>query len=189
MSSSKQIEANRLNSLRSTGPKTPEGKQISAQNASKLGIFSRELLLSSENADELQMLARAIRADLKPEGAVEFALVEIIVSALWRLRRFFRIEHGLFEMYKHYKGVDGGPSVAFAHDASQLDCFSRLARMETTSERRLYKALSELKQLQRHRLQAKGRPVIDLESTHTEPAAAGPKPEQTANGWRRWLGV
>ena len=186
MSSSKQIAANRQNSLRSTGPKTAEGKQISAQNASKLGIFSRELLLPSESATELQMLARAIRADLKPEGAVEFALVEVIVSALWRLRRFLRIENGLFEMYKHYKGVDGGPSVAFAHDASQLDCFARLARMETTSERRLYKALNELNRLQRDRLQ---RPAIDVESTQPASAETASNPAQPINGWRRWLGV
>ena len=99
MSSLKQIQANRLNSLKSTGPKTAVGKRMSSRNGSKLGIFSRELLLPGEDVVDLQMLARAIRADLNPSGPVEFALVEIVISALWRLRRLLKIESGLFDMY------------------------------------------------------------------------------------------
>jgi hypothetical protein len=146
-----KIQANRLNSLRSTGPKTPEGKRIASQNASKLGIFSRELLLRDESELELQILARAVRADLQPDGPMEQMLVELIISILWRLRRLLRIEAGIFEMYKVYKGVDGGVAVAFAHDASQLDCLSRLDRAATSLERRLYRTMQELHDLHRTR--------------------------------------
>jgi hypothetical protein len=146
-----KIQANRRNSFKSTGPKTPEGKRIASQNACKLGIFSRELLLRDENELELQMLARGIRADLQPAGPMEHMLVELIISVLWRLRRLLRIEAGIFEMYKVYKDLDGGVAVAFAHDSSQLDCLSRLDRAGTSLERRLYRAIQELQTLQRTR--------------------------------------
>lgn len=181
MTSAIKREANRRNSLQSTGPRTPEGKRISSQNATKLGIFSRELLLNEESEAELQVLARAVRADLQPRGPIESSLVDLIISVLWRLRRLLRIEAGIFEMYKVYKGRDGGAPVAFAHDASQLDCFSRLGRAEATLERRLYKALSELARLQTSRLRPDSE-TIDIEATATPQAA-----EQPLKGWRRWL--
>ena len=151
MTNAIRIQANRRNSLKSTGPKTPEGKRIASQNACKLGIFSGELLLRDESEVELQILARAVRADLRPEGPMEHMLVELIISVLWRLRRLLRIETGIFEMYRTYKGVDGGVAVSFAHDSSQLDCLSRLDRAGTSLERRLYRAMQELQILQRTR--------------------------------------
>jgi hypothetical protein len=160
-----KVETNRRNSLRSTGPKTPEGKQVASRNATKLGLFSRELLLRDESEVELHLLARAVRADLQPDGPIEQALVELIISVLWRLRRLLRIESGLFEMYKVYKGLDGGAAVAFAHDASQLGCFGRLDRAETSLERRLYKAMQELRNLQRGRRMKSVPPPIEVEAS------------------------
>jgi hypothetical protein len=37
-----QLEANRKNAEKSTGPKTPEGKQAVATNAVKHGLFARD---------------------------------------------------------------------------------------------------------------------------------------------------
>jgi len=45
------------NGLRSTGARTPEGKRISSQNASKLGIFSRELLRGPNTAERGRRLS------------------------------------------------------------------------------------------------------------------------------------
>ena len=50
MATKKQIKANRRNSKKSAGPKTPEGKAAVAQNASKHGLTSRNLVLSDEDA-------------------------------------------------------------------------------------------------------------------------------------------
>ncbi len=44
--SERQLAANRKNTLRSTGPNTPEGKAVSARNAIKHGILSKAVILS-----------------------------------------------------------------------------------------------------------------------------------------------
>jgi hypothetical protein len=51
-----QIEANRKNAEKSTGPKTPEGKQAVASNAVKHGLFTRQLILNDEDPEEYQAL-------------------------------------------------------------------------------------------------------------------------------------
>jgi len=45
-------EANRRNSLRSTGPKTPGGKARAAKNATRHGLLSREVLLPDESRED-----------------------------------------------------------------------------------------------------------------------------------------
>ena len=45
MTSEKQAKANRRNALKSTGPKTPNGKAAIRYNATKHGLLSREILL------------------------------------------------------------------------------------------------------------------------------------------------
>ena len=95
--SPKQIEANRRNAARSTGPKTREGKEAVKQNALKHGLLAKEVLLPGENADSFQELSDHLYADLRPDGALETALVERIVGGLWRLRRLQRVEAGVFE--------------------------------------------------------------------------------------------
>jgi hypothetical protein len=45
MTSEKQAKANRENALKSTGPKTPEGKAAVRLNALRHGLLSKEILL------------------------------------------------------------------------------------------------------------------------------------------------
>ena len=60
--SQKQLEANRKNALKSTGPRTPEGKAAISRNALKHGIFARD----KKNA---------------PVEMVEWTAVEIVEEA------------------------------------------------------------------------------------------------------------
>ena len=48
----KQLAANATNAQKSTGPKTPEGREISKRNAFKHGIFAKELLVPSLHLKE-----------------------------------------------------------------------------------------------------------------------------------------
>lgn len=56
MSSQRQIEANRLNAMQSTGPKSDTGKTMVAQNALKHGVFSKKILLDGESKNEYQRI-------------------------------------------------------------------------------------------------------------------------------------
>ena len=50
--SEEQIEANRANAAKSTGPRTAEGKAVSKMNGFKHGIFAREVVLRGQDRGE-----------------------------------------------------------------------------------------------------------------------------------------
>ncbi len=64
MTSKKQEEANRRNSQKSTGPKTPKGKAVVKYNAMKHGILARETLLADESKGDLNTLGHSLRSQL-----------------------------------------------------------------------------------------------------------------------------
>jgi hypothetical protein len=97
MSSFKQIEANRRNALKSTGPTTPEGKQRSRCNAIRHGLTAESVIAVLENSDDYEAFERTVISDYDAETAVERELVLRLASVLWRLRRATGIESGLFE--------------------------------------------------------------------------------------------
>jgi hypothetical protein len=98
MTSIKQIEANRRNSLRSTGPKTEAGRQASRCNAVRHGLTAETVIGAMEDADDYKAFELAITADYDAQSAVERELVLRLASLLWRLRRSTTIETGLFEI-------------------------------------------------------------------------------------------
>src|SRR6202162_5356154 len=98
MSSLKQIEANRCNGLKSTGPTTPEGKERSRCNAVRHGLTAETVISALEDAEDYKAFEAAIIADYSAQSAVERELVLRLASLLWRLRRATTIETGLFEV-------------------------------------------------------------------------------------------
>src|SRR5215213_3436800 len=92
--SQERTTANRANAVKSTGPKTPEGKAASKLNAVKHGILSREVLVSGEDHQELTALQEWFQDDLQPVGAMEVMIVGQIVATHWRLRRVLAAESG-----------------------------------------------------------------------------------------------
>ena len=98
MTSLKQIEANRLNALKSTGPRTTRGKQQSRQNAIRHGLTAETVITAFEDSAEYQEFERRIMADHQPHSATDRELVARLASLLWRLRRSAQIETGLFQM-------------------------------------------------------------------------------------------
>ena len=97
MTSLKQIEANRRNALKSTGPTTPEGKEFSRRNAMRHGLTAETVIATLEDAEDYQAFEAAVIADYDAESAVERELVLRLASVLWRLRRATSIETALFE--------------------------------------------------------------------------------------------
>src|SRR5436305_5465507 len=98
MSSFKQIEANRLNARKSTGPRTEDGKQQSRRNAWRHGLTAKTVITALENAADYQAFEASIGSDYQPRSATERELVSRLASVLWRLRRSTSIETGLFQI-------------------------------------------------------------------------------------------
>jgi anti-sigma-K factor RskA len=98
MTSYRQIEANRRNALKSTGPKTEAGKQASRCNAVRHGLTAETVIGTLEDAEDYKAFEAAIAADYDAQSAVERELVLRLASLLWRLRRATTMETGLFEI-------------------------------------------------------------------------------------------
>ena len=96
MTSQVQSEANRRNALKSTGPKSKKGKGRARLNALKHGLRAKDIVLASEDEREFDGLRQALITELGPEGSLEEQLAERIVVCLWRLRRVYPIEAGIF---------------------------------------------------------------------------------------------
>jgi hypothetical protein len=98
MTSFRQIEADRRNALKSTGPATAQGKQRSRCNAVRHGLTAETVIGALEDAEDYKGFEAAIIADYDAQSAVERELVLRLASLLWRLRRATTMETGLFEI-------------------------------------------------------------------------------------------
>jgi hypothetical protein len=102
MTSLKQIEANRANARKSTGPITDEGKQRSRCNAIRHGLTADTVIGALEDAEDYKAFEESIIADYDAQSAVERELVRRLAGLLWRLRRATMMETGLFEIQADY---------------------------------------------------------------------------------------
>src|SRR5262245_5821478 len=86
-------EANRRNAMVSTGPRTPQGKARSSQNALRQGLASALAVVEGlEQAQDWQAHRDGIVAGLAPVGALEETFAERVALCSWRLRRVARYE-------------------------------------------------------------------------------------------------
>ena len=139
MTTTRQVEANRLNAQKSTGPRTPAGRAVVAYNATKHGLLSRESLVKGESEADLVDFGKRLRAQLAPVGELELLLLDRLVSTAWRLRRLVSVEAMLFEK---------DSALDHAFNKYGRENMGSLSRYETTLERGFYKALGELQRLQ-----------------------------------------
>lgn len=73
MTSYRQIEANRRNALKSTGPRTETGKQVSRCNAVRHGLTAETVLSALEDTEDYKAFEATITADYDAQSAVERA--------------------------------------------------------------------------------------------------------------------
>jgi len=102
MTSFRKIEANRRNALRSTGPKTDDGKQRASQNAVRHGLTAETVFVPLEDIEDYQAFELAVTSDYEAETAVERELVLRLASLLWRSRRATLIETGLLQIQEDF---------------------------------------------------------------------------------------
>lgn len=97
MTSQKQIEANRANAARSTGPRTADGKAVVSLNAVRHGLRAQRIVIEGESQDEFDDFRNRLIARQAPADPLEMLLVDRIAAGFWRLRRTGQIEAQMFD--------------------------------------------------------------------------------------------
>jgi hypothetical protein len=118
MTTEAQVNANRANAQKSTGPRTAEGKAVVAQNAVKHGFWAQEVVIKGEDPQEFALYREGMLQELAPAGFVETLLAERIVNLSWRLRRAERMQATAFE--KIEAKTERGKTVMKPEDAEWL---------------------------------------------------------------------
>jgi len=96
MSSPNRTEINRANAQHSTGPKTPEGKKVSSQNALRHGLTGQKIvLMPTEDLEVYEQHLKSFTNDLQPQGAIETHLVQTLADTSWRMNRVMTLETDL----------------------------------------------------------------------------------------------
>jgi hypothetical protein len=141
-----RAEASRRNGALSRGPKTPEGKARSAQNALKHGLRAQKfVVVGDEKAAEFAALEAALADELAPDGALQGLLAGRIARAAWRLERAERIEA---ELFARHADRDRDLGLALIRDGNGTRAFDTLLRYRGTALAELWRALRLLKALQ-----------------------------------------
>ena len=159
MASEAKIRANRLNALKSTGPRTVRGKAIIWRNAVTHGMTSTRVVLFDEVKADFEKFYAGLTQDFAPEGTAECALVERIAMLGWRLRRASRAEAAMLNgeaKVRRARTVIDGPHPLLRVDAGiMFDRFAHnmsvLTRYEASIERQLNRAIELLERLQAQR--------------------------------------
>lgn len=178
MASEKQLQANRANAKKSTGPKTEIGKSRSRRNAWKHGLTAESIIIAGEDGSEFEQLRAALMEGHQPASALEAELVERLAAILWRLRRvpFFEAaildarQAEIFEEHRRNDHCYGDEEMSddewrlHVGEILTQDCglaIGNLSRYETTLTNLMSKTLAMLLLLQENRIDARVLPTIE----------------------------
>ena len=98
MATKAQIAANRKNAQKSTGPKTPEGRNAVRLNGLKHGLASDILVLPGESVSDFEHLLDSLEAEHQPATPTEVILVRQMAMASWRLNRILHMEASYYHI-------------------------------------------------------------------------------------------
>jgi hypothetical protein len=108
--SDRQQRANETNALKSTGPRTEEGKQRVRLNGLRHGLTGQVTIMTDDNRREHDDFCNPILARLNPDGPLELQIANLITHDHWRLNRIHSIEDGIFALGHTYpkNQIDSG---------------------------------------------------------------------------------
>src|SRR5437660_102855 len=182
MSSLHQIEANRHNSQKRTGPRSIAGKSFSSMNALKSGIDAKSEIIRGEDPKDLDALKTSYYESLQPTRPEEAVFVDALVSADWLLRRLRKTEAETWE--RAFEEQDDW-SERYEEDVNQPLCrafmskenaFTRLQRRMDAAQRTLHRGLAELRRLRENRPEPDPPPAPAAQPPPVTPSPAEPKP-------------
>ena len=190
MATPAQIHANRLNAMKSSGPRSEEGKAASRFNALKHGIDSKALTIPGEDPAEFEALALEYHRRFRPDGPMEAFFVETLVKSDWDRRRYARIEAQYLrvQLATLEEPTDTPLGVIFHNDARKGNVLQKLFRRQAAAERSYFRALAELRraQLERAREEFEQEEVETAGSNSARPLESTPigfvLPDSRAHG-------
>ena len=150
MSTKKQIQANRPNALKSTGPKTEAGKAAVRLNPLRHGLLATDVVIAGESAKDFAELREQLFDCFHPLGWLEGNLVERLATLTWQLCRCVRVDSSIFTSEIEGNGLYGEGERPLAQAfVIRGDKLLTLARYQSHIERSYFQTTREL-----HRLQA-----------------------------------
>jgi hypothetical protein len=168
MATQKQIEANRRNAQKSTGPKTVEGKAKAKFNALKHGMTAEVAVLPHEDKLSYEELRQATIDSYQPANGTELMLAELVAVNYWRLLRSRRVETAALDLhiraYKGRHGISKSPSIdddcgiatALVDPRNGLESIERYA---TKAERAYFRAVEALRKAQNDRMRHESKQI------------------------------
>src|SRR5882757_9861254 len=96
MATPAQINANRANAQKSTGPRSPEGKSAARFNALKHGLDAESVIIPGEDPAQYEQLASDYEAEWNPQTPSETFHVDTMLRADWSKRRLQKLEAELY---------------------------------------------------------------------------------------------
>ena len=173
-----QRARNRANAQKSTGPRTPEGKRNSSQNAISHGFLARSILLPGESAARFHALLASYARRFQPASQDEHDLVETMAVCRWRLLRIWTLESSALSHEQRQQSASTAheePPTQIMLAARALDHPPRsqetLARHEVRLDRAWHRAADRLREIQAARARA--------EDGQKEDARKKEEPERT----------
>ena len=148
-----QIEANRANAQKSTGPRTLEGRTTSSMNALKHGADAASLVIPGEDPAEYDRVVADYRSDLRPATALEHFQVDIMIRSYWQRRRLERIEAKLYCELLAEGDTPGEIDVKILRDSATGKLLRKVWSQIASLERASTRALAEIRRLRRERAQ------------------------------------
>jgi hypothetical protein len=194
--SEKRLAANRANAVRSTGPRSAEGKTRSAQNARKHGFTAASFsVLPIEDVDELKTFRAEAVHVYQPVNSEELFAVERIALSKLSILRAARLEAGMFTdildvalnddnltpLVAQPSLLADSPAVhkdqlrshALATGINRMmrtpNAFSLLLRYQALAERQYRRAVQEFDRLKSLRGELPNEPIEDPETEEIQP--------------------
>jgi len=190
MSSQSQINANRKNAQKSTGPKTEEGKARSRRNGLQHGLTAKTCMLTGEDPDGLLDLFEELREKFNPQDTDEDFLVERMAKARFKYNRVMPMEAAILnlrlavdkapECLTEAQGTAGQRAWAYLRDANGGNALSKLARYETSLLREYDRSREELERLQKIRAARPPEPADPSALRREADSPASPIPPTTS---------
>ncbi len=154
-----RLAANRANAKKSTGPRTPEGKQRSRVNATRHAILGHVLHFTGKDLTAYNEFTSSYLETLQPKGAVETQLANTCADLQFRLHRIAAAEHNLFALGHE----ENGDSIETGHPESHAaltfaqtlrrskDPIATITLYEQRLSRRFLQTLKQLREMQAER--------------------------------------